>query len=70
MPILVAMIITALRMTDNLSMALAARGFQPGGKRTYLRELKLGDADKVCLFALTVLFSALLTARFRYSFGA
>jgi len=69
-PVLVALIITALRMMDNLSMALAARGFQPGAKRTYFRELKLGNADKVCLFALIVLFSALLTARFRCSFGA
>lgn len=69
-PVLVALIITALRMTDNLSLALAARGFQPGAERTYFRELRLGRADKICLFALAVSFSTFLTARFRYGFGA
>jgi energy-coupling factor transport system permease protein len=57
LPILVAVIVTALRLADNLSLALAARGFQSGAKRTHLRELKLGPADKVCLplFALSLI---------------
>jgi energy-coupling factor transport system permease protein len=62
LPILVAVIVTALRLADNLSMALAARGFQPGARRTYLRELKLGPADKVCLplLALSLILSLIL----------
>jgi len=64
LPILVAVIVTALRLADNLSMALAARGFQSGAKRTYLRELKLSLADEVCLSLFAVLFIVFLTLRF------
>jgi len=69
LPIMVAVIVTALRLADNLSMALAARGFQSGAKRTYLRELKLGLADKVCLplFAVSLIVSVIV--RFRHSLG-
>jgi energy-coupling factor transport system permease protein len=70
LPILVAVIVTALRLADNLSMALAARGFQPGAKRTYLRELELGLEDKVCLPLLALLLVVLLIFRFRHGLGA
>jgi energy-coupling factor transport system permease protein len=69
LPILVAVIVTALRLADNLSLALAARGFQSGAKRTYLRELKLGLADKVCLLLLAASLIVSLIVRFRYSLG-
>lgn len=64
LPILVAVIVTALRLADNLSLALAARGFQPGAKRTYLRELKLGLADKLGLLLLAASLTSLLILRF------
>lgn len=65
LPILVAVIVGALRLADNLSMALAARGFQSGVKRTYLRELELSLADKVCLTLLAVSFVLfIMVARF------
>lgn len=67
LPILVAVIVTALRLADNLSLALAARGFQPGAKRTHLRELELSTADKVCLSLFAVLFIVFLVVRFRHS---
>ncbi len=64
LPILVAVIVTALRLADNLSLALAARGFQAGAERTHLRELKLGPADKVCLPLFAVLLIVFLIVRF------
>ena len=69
LPVLVAVIVGALRLADNLSMALSARGFQPGAKRTYLRELGLSLEDKVCLSLLVVLLVVFLVIRFRHSFG-
>ena len=69
LPILVAVIVTALRLADNLSLALAARGFQSGAKRTYLRELKLGLADKVCLPLFTVSLIVFLIVRLGHSLG-
>ncbi len=69
LPILVAVIVTALRLADNLSMALAARGFQSGTRRTYLRELKLGLADKICLPLFAVSLIVFLIVRFRHSLG-
>ena len=70
LPILVAVIVTALRLADSLSMALAARGFQSGAKRTYLRELELGLADKVCLPLFAVSLIVFLIFRFRQGLGA
>jgi energy-coupling factor transport system permease protein len=70
LPILVAVIVGALRLADNLSLALAARGFQPGAKRTHLRELKLGLADKVYLPLFAVSLVAFLIFRFRHGLGA
>jgi energy-coupling factor transport system permease protein len=57
LPILVAVIVGSLRLADNLSMALAARGFQSGTKRTYLKELELSLADKVCLLLFVFVVS-------------
>jgi len=64
LPILVAVIVAALRLADNLSLALAARGFQAGAKRTYLRELELGLVDKTCLSLMAVPLIIFLTLRF------
>jgi len=69
LPILLAVIVTSLRLADNLSLALSARGFQSGAKRTYLRELKLGLADKVGLPLLAVSLIVFLIIRFRHGLG-
>jgi energy-coupling factor transport system permease protein len=69
LPILVAVIVTALRLADSLSMALAARGFQSGTRRTCLKELELGLVDKVCLLLLALSLIAFLIFRFRYGLG-
>jgi len=70
MPVLVAVIIATLRMADNLSFALAARGFGSGRTRTHLRDAQFGPLDGFCLVILAVLFVLLTVVRFRYGFGA
>lgn len=70
MPVLVAVIIAALRMADNLSFALAARGFGSGGTRTHLRDVQFGPLDGFCLAILAVMFAVLTVVRFGYGFGA
>jgi energy-coupling factor transport system permease protein len=69
LPILVAVIVTALRLADNLSLALAARGFQSGAKRTYLRELELSPADKICLPLFAISLIVFVVIGFRHSLG-
>jgi energy-coupling factor transport system permease protein len=51
-PTLVALVISALRLADTLTLALAARGFRPGYPRTTRRPLRLRRADWACLVGL------------------
>jgi energy-coupling factor transport system permease protein len=60
-PALVALVIGALRLTDGLTHALAARGFRPGQPRTSRRCLRLRRVDRICLFALALLTAVLLS---------
>jgi energy-coupling factor transport system permease protein len=53
-PTLVALVISALRLTDTLTLALAARGFRPGHPRTTRRPLRLDRIDRVCLAGLAL----------------
>jgi energy-coupling factor transport system permease protein len=59
-PTLIALVIAALRLTDELTFALAARGFRPGHPRTTRRPLRLRRVDRVCLAGLALLTAALL----------
>jgi len=59
-PTLVALVIGALRLTDALTLALAARGFRPGQPRTTRRPLRLGRMDRLCLAGLGMLSAALV----------
>lgn len=59
-PTLVALVIGALRLTDTLTFALAARGFRPGQPRTTRRPLRLRAIDWVCLAGLGLLTAGLL----------
>ena len=45
LPMLVAVMIAALRMADNLGMALAVRGFGAPYKRTVLRDIRFRPVD-------------------------
>jgi energy-coupling factor transport system permease protein len=71
MPILVAVIITGLRTSDNLSHALETRAFGAGGKnRTYLHDLKMTRFDFAFSAGIAVVTMLILLARFRYNFGS
>jgi energy-coupling factor transport system permease protein len=75
LPMLVAVMIAALRMADNLGMALAARGFgavygNPGvspavqGKRSTLRDIQFRPADWASCFGLLAILAGSLWLRF------
>jgi energy-coupling factor transport system permease protein len=70
LPILVAMIITALRTMDNLSRALEARAFGATPHRTALKTLAFTRRDGVVLLAGGLAAAGLLFARLALGFGA
>jgi energy-coupling factor transport system permease protein len=59
-PALIALVIGALRLTDQLTFALAARGFRPGHPRTTRHQLHMRRADWLCLVGLALLTAGLL----------
>jgi energy-coupling factor transport system permease protein len=59
-PVLVATIINTLRMSDQLAVALAARGLGAGRERTSLKDVHFGPADWAALAATGALFAALM----------
>jgi energy-coupling factor transport system permease protein len=69
-PIVVAMLITALRTAENLSRALESRALGAPRRRTYLRQLHLRRADMLWLVGIVAFTVALLWARFALGFGA
>jgi energy-coupling factor transport system permease protein len=69
-PILVATIIAALRLSDSLALALAARGLGYPARRTTLYEVRFGPADWAAVAVTTVAFAALLAVRYGLGFGA
>lgn len=59
LPILVALLVTALRSSENVGRALEARALGTSGvRRTSLHELHLRRADLLCLALLLLLFFA------------
>ncbi len=54
-PLLTAVIVSALRDSDQLAFALINRGFDRPGARTWLRELRFPPRDGALLFLLTLL---------------
>ncbi len=70
-PIIVAMLITALRTAENLSRALESRALgAPGRKRTTLRPLHFRRGDLVWIVGSVTLTVGLLWARYALSLGA
>lgn len=62
LPVLVALLVTALRSSENVGRALEARALGAAGvRRTSLHDLHLGRADSLCLAALLVLLLVSLT---------
>ena len=70
MPIVVSMLITALRTAENLSRALESRALGASRHRTYLRQLHLRTIDVVWLVGIVTVTVLLLWARFALGFGA
>ena len=63
LPVLVPLLITALRTADNLSMALSARGYDAGGKRSSRRQLHMAGLDWLVLLALLTLITLAIVSR-------
>lgn len=70
LPILVATIIAALRLSDNLGLALAARGLDYPAQRTTLHDIYLTLTDWLVIVLATTAFAALMVLRFGLGFGA
>ena len=69
-PVLVALIISVLRTSDTLGMALAVRGVGSGHPRTVWRDIRFSWQDWVVLTLILVVFTLLLSARFGLGIGA
>jgi len=70
LPVLVATIIGALRLSDNLGMALAARGLSYPVERTVLRDVRFTGTDWLAVVLVTTAFAGLTVMRFGWGFGA
>lgn len=62
-PVLVAVLIGTLRMSDQLTLALAARGLETMKARTTWRPLRMCPLDWVVLVAMSLGFGALVWVR-------
>jgi energy-coupling factor transporter transmembrane protein EcfT len=66
----VAMLISALRTSEQLARAMESRALGlPGVQRTCLRDIRFRSADYAYTALLLVLFSILLTLRFQFGLG-
>ncbi len=68
-PILVASLVTALRMSEQLSWTLEARAFGAPVKRTTLHDLEMHSFDWAIFVTLLVGFVLLLAVTFWFGFG-
>jgi energy-coupling factor transport system permease protein len=64
LPVLVAVMISTLRMSEQLTLALAARGLTAERSRTIWRDLAMQRRDWVALITLTLGFGLLTLCRF------
>ena len=70
LPILVAMVIQALRTTENLTRALEARGLGGSYDRTSMRDIRMRSADWTALALVGTGLGLLLIARFAWGLGS
>jgi len=69
LPIIVPMLITALRTAENLSRAMESRALGTPRRRTYLRHLRFRPADLAWTISIITITALLLWARFALGFG-
>jgi energy-coupling factor transport system permease protein len=70
LPILVATIIAALRLSDNLGLALAARGLGYPARRTILHDVSFRFVDWLVVGATAIVCAGLIALRYGAGFGA
>jgi len=70
LPILIAMLVAALRSIERLAMALEARGFGGPARRSSLRVLRMRPLDWLTLAITLALALTTLGARLLLGFGA
>jgi energy-coupling factor transport system permease protein len=63
LPVLIAVIIGTLRLSDQLTLALAARGFDGAPRRTVWRDLRMQRGDWLTLGLLTLGLAVVLSGR-------
>lgn len=63
LPVLIAVIISTLRLSDQLTLALAARGFGGAPRRTVWRDLRMQRLDWLTLALLSVGLAVALVGR-------
>jgi energy-coupling factor transport system permease protein len=64
MPVLIAVMIGTLRMSDQLTLALAARGLETSQQRTRWRDLTMQRRDWWALALATLIFALMVSWRF------
>jgi len=69
-PIVVAMLITAFRMAENLSRALESRALGTARRRTHLHPLRFRAVDGAWAVGTVLCTAALLWARYALNLGA
>lgn len=70
MPVLVAMVISLLRLSDGLARALESRAFGARGiQRTYLRELQLQSFDYLYAVAILIVTLGLIALNLLFHVG-
>jgi energy-coupling factor transport system permease protein len=70
LPVLIAMLVAALRSIEQLAMALEARGFGGPTRRSSLRALAMRPADWLALAATRNAAAGLVAARLAWGFGS
>jgi energy-coupling factor transport system permease protein len=70
LPILVATIIAALRLSDSLGLALAARGLGYPARRTTLHDIHFRTMDWLAAGVVTATFFGLVALRYGLGIGA
>ncbi len=68
--VMAPVVITALRMADQLSLAIESRAFGAPVKRTYVTDLRMRVVDTIAIAVVVVAFTGLVLARLLYGFGA
>lgn len=68
-PVMVPLLVNAIRMSENMALAMLNRGFGATRKWTYLREISLEGKDYLALVFITVMFLLGVYIRYMMNYG-